>query len=80
MKTRLLTISEQSRPSTNYRGLTMVPFIRMSGKWLQAAGFDPGDSIRVEIEYGRLVISKLSLPAASELTTKTNNQARKERK
>ena len=58
----------------------MVPFIRMSGKWLQAAGFEPGDSIEVEVEYGRLVISKLSAPVASELTAETNKPTRKERK
>ena len=60
MKSRTFTISELARDSTNYLGLTMVPFIRLSGKWLQEAGFESGDSIRVDVEYGRLVISKVS--------------------
>jgi len=37
-----------------------VPFIRISGKWLQAAGFDQGDRIQVEVGHGYLTIKKLT--------------------
>ncbi len=60
MKTRILTISELSRHSPNYRGWVEVPFIRLSGKWLQEAGFEPGDRIRVEVEFGGITITKLT--------------------
>ena len=30
-----------------------VPMIRMTGKWLQAYGFEPGTSIKVECKKGK---------------------------
>jgi hypothetical protein len=49
---RKLTISKL------YRGNQAVPSIRLNGKWLQAAGFDAGQSIQVTVEAGRLVITQ----------------------
>lgn len=38
---------------------TTVPQIRLQGLWLEkACGFEPGTSIKVECEYGRLVITR----------------------
>ena len=34
-----------------------VPMIRMTGKWLQAYGFEPGTPIKVECKKGKLIIS-----------------------
>ena len=34
-----------------------VPFIRLSGQWLEKAGFDIGDSILVATENGKLSIT-----------------------
>ena len=34
-----------------------VPFIRLSGKWLEKAGFDIGGSILVATENGKLTIT-----------------------
>lgn len=59
MKTRILTVSFLMRESTT-KSSGPVPFIRLSGRWLAEAAFCPGDSIRVDVEYGRLVISKLT--------------------
>lgn len=56
MPTRLLTVSSLQGA---YSGAP-VPFIRLSGRWLEQSGFNPGESIRVEVEYGRLVITKLT--------------------
>ena len=74
MKTRTLTVSELTRPANNYQGFTMVPFIRLSGKWLQDAGFKAGDHIQVEVEQVRLVISKLGLPGNPVEFTFTKKQ------
>jgi HSP20-like domain of unknown function (DUF1813). len=37
--------------------LPPAPWIRLSGRWLQAAGFEISERIRVEVEHGRLVIT-----------------------
>jgi hypothetical protein len=33
-----------------------VPFIRLSGKWLERAGFEAGHRIAVHVQKGSLVI------------------------
>ncbi len=35
-----------------------VPMIRLRGRWLMRAGFRKGDALRVEVEEGRLVLSR----------------------
>ena len=53
MKT--LTVSTLFRP---LRWETqLVPFLRMSGKWLNAAGFTPGKKVNVRIENGELILT-----------------------
>ena len=37
-----------------------VPFIRLSGKWLEAAGFHVGDIVNVEHCHDRLIIKKVN--------------------
>jgi hypothetical protein len=37
-----------------------VPFIRLSGKWLAAAGFVPGRRVTVRVENGALIIEPLA--------------------
>jgi len=37
----------------------LVPFLRMRGAWLEAAGFHRGERVRVEVERGRLVLTPL---------------------
>ena len=39
------------------RGGGAVPFIRLSGKWLERAGFDIGGSVLVATENGKLTIT-----------------------
>ncbi|NML35485.1 SymE family type I addiction module toxin [Paraburkholderia antibiotica] len=29
----------------------------MAGKWLEQAGFPPGQRVRIQVEHGRLVIT-----------------------
>lgn len=35
-----------------------VPMIRLRGRWLMRAGFHEGDALRIEIEEGRLILTR----------------------
>ena len=39
-----------------------VPMIRLRGWWLMRAGFRKGDPLRIEVEEGRLVLSRPADP------------------
>jgi hypothetical protein len=55
---RKLVVAAMYRESGGYRRRqTVVPFIRMSGAWLQQLGFDRGDRIEVTAERERLVLT-----------------------
>jgi hypothetical protein len=55
---RELVVTAMHRESGTYqRRQTVVPFIRMSGVWLQQLGFDRGDRIEVTAERERLVLT-----------------------
>jgi toxic protein SymE len=64
---RVLTISSQRRPRPMkifapshiefYEDLPPAPWIRLSGRWLEAAGFEIAGRIRVEVERGKLIIT-----------------------
>jgi len=55
---RELVVAAMYRESSGYhRRKTVVPFIRMSGLWLQQLGFDHGDRIEVTAEHERLVLT-----------------------
>jgi toxic protein SymE len=64
---RILTVSSQRRPRPmkvlgpeNYRfynDLPPAPWIRLSGRWLEEAGFEIGERIRVDIQRGTLLIT-----------------------
>jgi len=64
---RILTISSQRRPRPMktyapahiefFPDLPPAPWIRLSGRWLEAAGFGISGRIRVEVEKGRLTIT-----------------------
>lgn len=57
MKLRHLKVSYQSTPSQErYRVLPPMPFLRLQGRWLDAAGFAIGANVQVQVESGRLVI------------------------
>ena len=36
-----------------------VPYLRLSGRWLERAGFAIGRSVRVEVNEGRLLIEQV---------------------
>ncbi|MDR3571145.1 MAG: SymE family type I addiction module toxin [Candidatus Pacebacteria bacterium] len=64
---RILTISSQRRPRPMktfapdhvkfYEDLPPAPWIRLSGRWLEEAGFEISGRIRVVVESGRLTIT-----------------------
>lgn len=35
-----------------------VPMIRLRGQWLKRAGFREGDALRIEVQDGRLVLTR----------------------
>jgi len=50
-------VAAMYRESSGYRRRkTVVPFIRMSGLWLQQLGFDRGARIEVTAECDRIVL------------------------
>jgi hypothetical protein len=59
--------SRQAKIISEHRGgysHTDVPFIRLRGRWLEQAGFEIGDKVKVEVEAGRLVITQTPAESA----------------
>jgi hypothetical protein len=57
MKSRQLKVSYRS--SQSHVPLQMpspMPFLRLQGRWLDAAGFAIGADVHVQVEPGRLVL------------------------
>lgn len=53
---RLITIS---RKVENRDGrFAVTPFLRITGKWFEKAGFCIGDIVEIDVENGRLVVKK----------------------
>ena len=60
MQTRSLTVAETLRQYTNKKNKTgeaRLPVIHLTGRWLEAAGFQPGAPVAVAVEAGRLTIT-----------------------
>ena len=58
---RKLKIYEQSMGGGNY---TQVPTILLKGKWLEKAGFKPGEYVEVVVEGDKITLSKTTPPEA----------------
>jgi hypothetical protein len=57
MNPRQLKVSYQSASSQQpYRVPPPMPFLRLQGRWLDAADFAIGANVRVQVESGRLVL------------------------
>lgn len=70
MDERKLTVSRTFRElsggeSWQLPAVREVPFLRMKGDWLGAAGFPVGSKVRVQVQRGRLVIEPVA-PAEGE--------------
>lgn len=56
MKTqRSIKLQGDLRKRYNTRDI-WVPQLRLSGKWLEEAGFKIGDQIRIEVSEGQLIL------------------------
>lgn len=71
---RTITISRLFR-STSTGGDTRVPYVRMSGRWLEKAGFKCGARLLIATEKGKLVIT-LAPPEAVEQPAKLATKRR----
>jgi hypothetical protein len=49
-----------------WRPLPPMPFLRLQGRWLDRAGFAIGSDVRVQVEYGRLVLEVIDPPLAAD--------------
>ncbi|WP_243849847.1 SymE family type I addiction module toxin [Paraburkholderia rhizosphaerae] len=44
----------------NWRRRTMpplYPWMKLAGRWIEHAGFTPGQRVRISVEHGRLTIT-----------------------
>lgn len=69
MLERELTVSmlrEPRRPRSynESRPDRVVPYLRLKGQWLEALGFEVGETVRVATEPGRLVITPATSSAS----------------
>jgi hypothetical protein len=44
-----------------------VPMIRLRGRWLVRAGFREGDALRIEVQDGRLVLTRPGEPLPTRI-------------
>lgn len=54
-QTRIISEMRQRPYSTE----TIVPFIRLRGRWLETAGFEIGDDVQIEVREHQLVLTKV---------------------
>ena len=58
---RSVTIQQSPRwrPYSPRRRLAppLVPWFKLSGRWLEDAGFEPRQRLKIEVQFGKLVIT-----------------------
>jgi hypothetical protein len=65
-KPRELSITTLYRATTRTRsGETPVPYLRISGRWLEQHGFNRGSRVIVTAENGKLVLTIADPPRSS---------------
>lgn len=60
MATRHITISRLYRDNLHdgrRTSTSVLPTLRLTGRWLEQAGFHPGEKVKILVENGRLVIT-----------------------
>lgn len=50
-------LAKYLKPGAQRHEPPLVPWLKLSGRWLEQAGFDPGQRVRIKVERGRLVIT-----------------------
>jgi hypothetical protein len=56
--TKVIKLSELYRPK-KYWQFTKVPMLRLSGKWLEQAGFQAKKTVYVEVQDGKMIITAI---------------------
>jgi len=59
---RILKIEERG----DYHAKTTIPTIRLKGKWLQAAGFDPGSTVQLTVISPGVIEIRVNSPVKIE--------------
>lgn len=58
---RQVKLQGKYRPLINhYNGGRQIPWLNVSGVWLEEAGFKTGDRVEIRIEQQQLIIKNLS--------------------
>lgn len=55
-KTRLIRLCSKYRDLHTKRELQQVPWLNVSGLWLERAGFKTGDQVEITIDNNQLII------------------------
>ncbi|MGV7243031.1 SymE family type I addiction module toxin [Caballeronia sp. M23-90] len=50
-------LHHQAWPSHLNKPPKLYPWIKVSGRWIEHAGFLPGQQVRITVEHGRLIIT-----------------------
>ncbi|AOY95337.1 hypothetical protein BKK79_26555 [Cupriavidus sp. USMAA2-4] len=57
---RFVTIQQSQRHQRNGRSRStppLYPWMKLAGRWIEHAGFEAGQRVRIAVEQGRLVIT-----------------------
>jgi toxic protein SymE len=49
--------SRLKKPHWQCKEPPIYPWLRLAGRWIEHAGFIPGQRVRINVEHGRLVIT-----------------------
>lgn len=55
-----VTIQRSQRSQRNWRSRTtlpLYPWMKLAGRWIEQASFEPGQRVRINVEHGRLTIT-----------------------
>ncbi|WP_185219095.1 SymE family type I addiction module toxin [Paraburkholderia dinghuensis] len=55
-----MTIQQSLRQPRNWRvGCTppLYPWMKLAGRWIEHAGFEAGQRVKISVEHGRLTIT-----------------------
>ena len=81
MTERKLTITSLCQSDNRCWGKSnVVPFLRLSGIWLEKVGFHIGDKVSVQVESGKLVVMPLHAEKLGSGARGPKDQALKSRK
>lgn len=63
---RLVKLQGKYRPLSNeWNGTRIIPWLNVSGLWLEQAGFRPGHQVEIMVMNNQLIIKNLSADGAA---------------